>query len=475
MKQSSHLHTLPSIIGTFALSAALCLGAIAGPGAAAAYGAPTDGPAQQVVQPTGPVLSGIRQLGASLSPTQLTADGNGNFKATVVTDAASVSLSPRFNLDGLSAGAPLSLTITCGDTVERKHLAAYRDGSYGQASGVTRLSHPGKSQDVVTYELFARGQRFGALTVVFAAQSTFHDSVALRGLATPTVGGRPVQLSDLIAGSEGYRPTAITWYDATAEAPLVAEARFADQTAYRADITVRADQGHRFDTSALLTGGFTYDLGLPADQAVTVTPSYRPSLATQTQIVPGPSTSQDLALTVHFPTLDTPDQTAPNRLAAPQNVRIDATFLAWDAVTGAERYQIVVYRRTGDGQADQKWTVDSTSLVDPREPLAEISAFMELPSGAYRFAVRASTLHNGFWNATRASDLSAWTTEANLYPGQVWIHLGSVDASYQQQIINSLEPVRALGDHGWLASLPAPNQARPDGQTIRTPWELSLP
>jgi hypothetical protein len=119
------------------------------------------------------------------------------------------------------------------------------------------------------------------------------------------------------------------------------------------------------------------------------------------------------ALTVNFaPAAEQPVGFDPNavegQLAAPQNVRVDSGRLTWDAVPGAERYQITALLIDG-GRAVDLWKVDSDNLTGTSESVAEIADFLDLPAGDYRFEIKASTLHNGFWNGSVASPYSART------------------------------------------------------------------
>ncbi|MDR2929729.1 MAG: hypothetical protein LBV06_02300 [Propionibacteriaceae bacterium] len=117
------------------------------------------------------------------------------------------------------------------------------------------------------------------------------------------------------------------------------------------------------------------------------------------------------SLTVNFaPKADEPQDFNPNaidgQLTAPGNVRVTGDTLAWDAVAKAERYQITAYRYAATGKAVDLWKVDSDSLATTRESVSEIAAFLDLPAGDYRFTIKASTLHNGYWNGTLASPFS---------------------------------------------------------------------
>jgi hypothetical protein len=53
--------------------------------------------------------------------------------------------------------------------------------------------------------------------------------------------------------------------------------------------------------------------------------------------------------------------------------------------------------------------VFSDSLINPQESISDIVSFLELPAGNYKFTIRASSLSNGFLNATLASKQSAAT------------------------------------------------------------------
>lgn len=88
------------------------------------------------------------------------------------------------------------------------------------------------------------------------------------------------------------------------------------------------------------------------------------------------------------------------KLAEPANVQVKASKLSWGAVAGAEQYKIVVYR-AGESKAVASALSDAT-----QESLADIKAFLGLPAGEYQFAIKASKLHQGFWNASLESNLS---------------------------------------------------------------------
>lgn len=95
---------------------------------------------------------------------------------------------------------------------------------------------------------------------------------------------------------------------------------------------------------------------------------------------------------------------------APQNVRIENSFLKWDPVNNAEQYRLYAYRCDNNGNIlSLKGDAASDSLATPQESLKEIKSFLELPAGQYRFALKASSLYNGFWNGTLASNFSEKT------------------------------------------------------------------
>jgi hypothetical protein len=98
------------------------------------------------------------------------------------------------------------------------------------------------------------------------------------------------------------------------------------------------------------------------------------------------------------------------KYAAPKNVRVENGLLKWDSVEKAERYGIYAYLCDSNGTAVKLVDIaemDSTETLEV--PVDEIASFLELPTGNYRFAVKASSVHNGFWNATLESDLSKKT------------------------------------------------------------------
>jgi hypothetical protein len=91
-----------------------------------------------------------------------------------------------------------------------------------------------------------------------------------------------------------------------------------------------------------------------------------------------------------------------------QNVHLENGNLSWNAVKGAERYMITVYRYEGDKVVDID-KVESDNLAGTRESIQDIKNFLNLPVGKYRFAVQASKLHNKVWNMTLASTVSEKT------------------------------------------------------------------
>jgi hypothetical protein len=103
-----------------------------------------------------------------------------------------------------------------------------------------------------------------------------------------------------------------------------------------------------------------------------------------------------------------------NQLAAPASAWVADGRLHWQAVDRAERYQISALLIDSTGQAVDMWRADSDNLTDPSESIAEIQEFLDLPAGDYRFSVKASTLHNGFWNGTLASPSSNRTELVSL-------------------------------------------------------------
>lgn len=97
------------------------------------------------------------------------------------------------------------------------------------------------------------------------------------------------------------------------------------------------------------------------------------------------------------------------KLSTVQNVRLEDGSLAWDAVDGAERYQITAIQHNADGKAVAVYKAESDNLSGRKESLADLKSVLELPAGNYSFYVKASKLHNTYWNATLASDASAHT------------------------------------------------------------------
>jgi hypothetical protein len=105
------------------------------------------------------------------------------------------------------------------------------------------------------------------------------------------------------------------------------------------------------------------------------------------------------------------------RFSAPQNVRIEDGFIRWDAVENAEMYWIYVFRCDDQGNSLSSTQgieircsdLFSDNLINPQESISDIVSFLELPAGNYKFTIRASSLSNGFLNATLASKQSAAT------------------------------------------------------------------
>ncbi|GAB2024655.1 hypothetical protein OfM1_07260 [Lactovum odontotermitis] len=118
--------------------------------------------------------------------------------------------------------------------------------------------------------------------------------------------------------------------------------------------------------------------------------------------------------TINFaPAAEKPENFTPaqqeSKLSTVQNVRIENGTLAWDAVDGAERYQITAIQHNAEGKAVAVYKAESDNLSGRRESLADLKSVLELPAGNYSFYVKASKLHNTYWNATLASDASTHT------------------------------------------------------------------
>jgi hypothetical protein len=99
------------------------------------------------------------------------------------------------------------------------------------------------------------------------------------------------------------------------------------------------------------------------------------------------------------------------RLAAPKNVRVEDGYLRWDAAPYAERYGIVTYRYNDElGRPVPMPMVQSDNMAGRQESIAELKKALDLkPGNKYMFTMKSSTLSNGWWNATMASDLSDFT------------------------------------------------------------------
>ncbi|MDR2063856.1 MAG: MBG domain-containing protein [Candidatus Nomurabacteria bacterium] len=111
------------------------------------------------------------------------------------------------------------------------------------------------------------------------------------------------------------------------------------------------------------------------------------------------------------------------RLATPQNVRIENDYLKWDAVPGAQMYEIRAMQMSDSGQVVKSCSFNSDNLVGLSESMSDIKDFLkgsqcDMPSGKYRISLKASTTSQGFWVDTFASDSSLPTDEFDLVVAQ---------------------------------------------------------